>query len=77
MSLHCSKPGRLHQARGTRSKPVALLNTQCLELLREALLNSLPVDDLPDGLEVFGLTVLVLEAECNVSFAQWSQLAEW
>lgn len=30
--------------------------------LREALLNGLPVDDVPDGLEVLGLTVLVLEA---------------
>lgn len=31
MSLHYSKPDRLHQARGTRSNPVALLNIQCLE----------------------------------------------
>lgn len=35
--------------------------------LRETLLDGLPVDDLPDGLEVFGLAVLVLEAEKNVS----------
>jgi len=30
--------------------------------LREALLNCLPVDNVPDGLEVLGLAVLVLEA---------------
>ena len=30
--------------------------------LREALFNGLPVDDVPNGLEVLGLAVLVLEA---------------
>jgi len=33
-----------------------------ISLLREALLNGLPVDHIPDGLEVLGLAVLVLQA---------------
>jgi hypothetical protein len=37
-------------------------NTTCAQPLRKALLNGLPVDDLPDRLEVFGLAVLVLQA---------------
>lgn len=37
---------------------------------REALLNGLPVDDIPDGREVLDLAVLVLEA------MMWSVLAD-
>lgn len=33
-----------------------------LDTLRKPLLRCLPVDDVPDGLEVFGLAVLVLKA---------------
>lgn len=35
--------------------------------LGKALLHGLPVDDVPDGLEVLGLAVLVLEAVVKVS----------
>lgn len=38
-----------------------------LHLSGEALLGGLPVDDVPDGLEVLGLAVLVLEAVQKVA----------
>ena len=37
-------------------------STTCTQDLREALLHVLPVDHIPDSLEVFGLAVLVLQA---------------
>jgi hypothetical protein len=40
-----------------------------LSLSTETLLSSLPVEDFPDGLEVLGLAVLVLEAvDKSISF---------
>lgn len=37
-------------------------STTCTQDLRETLLHVLPVDHIPDSLEVFGLAVLVLQA---------------
>lgn len=45
--------------------------------LSEALLNGLPVDDIPDSLEVLSLAVLVLEAVSSqslLSSVQWKKL---
>lgn len=38
--------------------------------LREPLLNGLPVDNIPDGLEILGLAVLILEAVLQLAFVR-------
>jgi hypothetical protein len=50
-----------------QDRVIAKESTRYAQNLSKTLLNSLPVNHLPDGLEILGLAVLVLQAACALA----------